>query len=213
MSKKHLIFLAKLAISVSLLALVFNQMDLDQVTARLESMSVPPLIGAALCLAVQAIAVVTWRWHAILRSIHKVVMCRSLARMVTIGLFFNQVLPTTFGGDGIRIWLLSRTEIPLDVAFRTVVLDRGFGLFGLFLLSLAASLSLMISFGEGTVVLGAILLSTLGIISIIYLPFFLKLLQSLPLAKLRHHLSIFSDDFRSVLCAKATLTALIVPCP
>ncbi len=209
MSKKHLIFLAKLAVSVSLLALALNQMDLGQVTTRLELMKGPPLVAATACLAVQAIAIVTWRWHAILRLIYKAVMWMSLARMVVIGLFFNQVLPTTVGGDGVRIWLLSRTETPINVAFRSVVLDRVLGLFGLFLLCLAASLSLLISFGEGTVVLGMIFLSTMGIISIIYAPFFLQLLQWLPFAKLRYQLSTFRKEIQSVLRAKTRLTILL----
>jgi uncharacterized protein (TIRG00374 family) len=209
MSKKHLIFLAKFAVSVSLLALVLNQMDLDEVASRLETMSARLLIAAVACLAVQAIAIVTWRWHVILQSVYTAVMWMRLARMVTIGLFFNQVLASTFRGDGFRIWLLSRTETPLDVALRSVVLDRGFGLFGLFLLSLAASLSLMVSLGQATVVLGAILLSALGTISIIYLPFFLRLLQALPFARLRHHLATFGEDLRSVLRAKTTLAALL----
>lgn len=209
MSKKRLTFLAKLAVSVSLLALVLNQMDLDEVARRLETMNAPLIVAAVACLAVPAIPIVTWRWHVILRSIYRAAPWLRLARMVTIGLFFNQVLPTTFGGDGLRIWLLSRGETPIDVAFRSVILDRGIGLFGLLLLCLATSLSLMVSFGEATVVLGAILLSALGLVSIIYLPFFLRLLQALPFAKLRHHLSIFNDDFRSVLRAKSTLTALL----
>ena len=133
----------------------------------------------------------------------------NLARVVVIGLFFNQILPTTVGGDGIRIWLLSHTETPLDVAIKSVVLDRILGLFGLFLLCLAASLTFLISFGEATVALGVIFLSTIGIISIIYAPFFLNLLQWLPFSKLQYQLSTLRKEIESVLRAKIRLTALL----
>ena len=186
-----------------------NETDFGNVTARLDSVRMGPLIAAMACLVVQTIAVVTWRWHVILRVIHKAVMWVNLARVVVIGYFFNQILPTTIGGDGVRIWLLSRTETSLDVALRSVVLDRVLGLFGLFLLCLAASLSLLISFGEATVVLVVIFLSAMGIISIIYAPFFLNLLQWLPFSKLQYQLSTFRKEIESVLRAKTRLTALL----
>jgi len=43
---------------------------------------------------------------------------------VFVGQFFNQVLPTSFGGDAIRIWLIRRSGLPLGDAVKGILLDR-----------------------------------------------------------------------------------------
>ncbi|MCZ4291902.1 lysylphosphatidylglycerol synthase transmembrane domain-containing protein [Hoeflea alexandrii] len=54
--------------------------------------------------------------------------------IVLIGHFFNQLLPTSFGGDAMRGWCLWRQGTTLKMAFASVLLDRLFGLTALLLL-------------------------------------------------------------------------------
>ena len=54
-----------------------------------------------------------------------------------IGHFFNQFLPTTVGGDTIRIWGARRLGLPLGQAATTVILDRFVGLTALLAIILA----------------------------------------------------------------------------
>ena len=59
MRKGSLIFLIKLAISGLILAIVFQHTDFSQVTARLDSMEIGPLVAAVACLwpALRAVTV------------------------------------------------------------------------------------------------------------------------------------------------------------
>jgi uncharacterized membrane protein YbhN (UPF0104 family) len=51
-----------------------------------------------------------------------------------IGIFFNQVLPTSFGGDALRMWHAFRAGVRHDAAILGVLLERISGLIGLTLM-------------------------------------------------------------------------------
>ena len=135
MSKEVILFVAKLAISACLLAYVLADIDMRQIFARVELLNVYPLIAALVCMAIQLFGIATWRWERVLKMMSKIVRRAHLVRYVAIGIFFNQVLPTTVGGDGFRILLLSKNEVSLSLAVRSVFLDRVLGLLGLLLLA------------------------------------------------------------------------------
>ena len=48
-------------------------------------------------------------------------------RYTTIGQFFSQVLPSTVGGDAVRIWLLARGGAGWPIAIYSVLIDRVVG--------------------------------------------------------------------------------------
>jgi uncharacterized protein (TIRG00374 family) len=146
MYKKGLALLAKIGVSVSLLTFFLKDVDLGTVIARLEILQGWLLVGAIACLAAQMIVIATWRWEAVLETLSTVVLRARLASLVSIGVFFNQILPTTFGGDGLRIWMLSKNDTSLNVAVRSVVLDRALGFSGLLILSFLSALYLSVSY-------------------------------------------------------------------
>lgn len=47
-----------------------------------------------------------------------------LSRLFWIGLFFSQVLPSSAGGDVVRIFMMLRSGTNLRVAFNSVALER-----------------------------------------------------------------------------------------
>ena len=55
-------------------------------------------------------------------------------RYSMIGIFFNQTLPSTVGGDAARIWLLARDGAGWKAATYSVLVDRAIGLLSLVLL-------------------------------------------------------------------------------
>ena len=59
---------------------------------------------------------------------------REVLRIVLVGLFFNQALPSTIGGDAVRAWQIHRAVASVGLALRSVILDRLAGLAGLILL-------------------------------------------------------------------------------
>src|SRR5262249_48507473 len=50
----------------------------------------------------------TFRWRAIAITSGAMLAFAPVLRFSFIAAFFNQVLPSTIGGDGVRIWLLAR---------------------------------------------------------------------------------------------------------
>jgi uncharacterized membrane protein YbhN (UPF0104 family) len=63
--------------------------------------------------------------------------------------FFNQGLPSSVGGDGVRVWWLTRTRVPLGDALRNVFLDRLCGFVALLALA-AGSLGLLLPMVQNT---------------------------------------------------------------
>jgi hypothetical protein len=55
-------------------------------------------------------------------------------RLVYVGYFFNQVLPSSFGGDIIRAWAMHQEGAPWSTSAGSIFLDRLVGLFTLVLL-------------------------------------------------------------------------------
>ncbi|MFI4987419.1 MAG: YbhN family protein [Alphaproteobacteria bacterium] len=134
--KKLLVPAAKAAVSALLLWLMLRNLDWGDVVARLQSISPPSLLGA-LVLIYFGTSLSAARWWLILSAVDYRLPITLLLRYVFIGFFFNQALPSTVGGDAMRIVLGTRAGLPVDVAFRSVLAERLIGLFVLLLLSLA----------------------------------------------------------------------------
>jgi uncharacterized membrane protein YbhN (UPF0104 family) len=50
-----------------------------------------------------------------------------LLKIVFVGVFFNELLPTGVGGDAVRAWRCSKLGIGLGTAIRSILLDRAWG--------------------------------------------------------------------------------------
>ena len=55
-----------------------------------------------------------------------------------IGAFFNQTLPSTIGGDAMRLWLVRQTGAGWRSATYSVLVDRAIGLIALALIVVAS---------------------------------------------------------------------------
>jgi uncharacterized membrane protein YbhN (UPF0104 family) len=129
-------FLVKTAISVLLLYLSLRQVNLGSVGLRLAELDLRWMTLVLFILCAQML-VFALRWRAI------VVICGARLPLVMalrysfIGQFFSQVLPSTFGGDAVRIWLLARGEAGWPTATYSVLIDRVVGLSALAFLVIA----------------------------------------------------------------------------
>ena len=99
-----------------------------------------PLLAATLVALLMANLVVALRWHLILLTEAPSPGPAVLLKIVLVGLFFNQVLPTGVGGDAVRVWRCSKIGIGLGAALRSILLDRACGYLVL-IVAYAASLS------------------------------------------------------------------------
>jgi glycosyltransferase 2 family protein len=124
--RKLFALVVKLAIAIALLWWVSRKLDFDVVRGRLLMLSpVAILLGVALIFCSNSLAAV--RWKLLTSQVGIRIGTARILRYGLIGSFFNQALPSAFGGDGVRFWLLYRDRIPAALAVRSLFLDRFVG--------------------------------------------------------------------------------------
>jgi hypothetical protein len=132
-----------------------------------------PLIAATLLAVLIANFVVGWRWHLILSAEAPSPGSTTLLKIMFVGLFFNQILPTGIGGDVVRAWRCSRVGIALGAAIRSILLDRACGylvLVVLYTVGLPALLHILPDARERSAVLAVGLLGLVALLSLDCLP-------------------------------------------
>ena len=122
-----LIFLAKLGVTVALVAFVLSRLSLKEI----QEVMLHPRWGWLLAsLAVYAVSAfggaLQWSW--ILKAAGIEAPGREIRRLYFIGLFFNNFLPANIGGDAYKIVDLGRKENRAMGVFCSTLLDRIIGL-------------------------------------------------------------------------------------
>lgn len=127
MLKRRLILAIKVTISVLLVWLLLDRIEVEPVVERLGRLSAGPILLAALLLFIQ-VMLAGQRWRSVLATLDAMFAYWPLMRIYFIGTFFNQTLPSTIGGDAFRVWLSSRLGLAVGKAVSGVLLDRLSGL-------------------------------------------------------------------------------------
>ena len=128
--KQWLVGLLKLAVSIGLLAVLLQNLDMAAVAAVLGRLPAAA-IAAGLILMLVQFAVLGLRWWLVMAAIEAPIELGKVLPITFIGVFFNQVLPTSFGGDAVRMWQAHRLGVDGQAAVIGVLLERIGGLFGL----------------------------------------------------------------------------------
>jgi uncharacterized protein (TIRG00374 family) len=113
----------KLAITAGLLALVAGKIDLRAVTHELRQLKWSWAAAAAVLLFAQLL-LTGLRWHIVSGLVAAPLRVRQALRLVLVGQFFNQVLPTSVGGDAVRAWMLSRESVLFERGLLGIICDR-----------------------------------------------------------------------------------------
>jgi len=121
--RRHLAFVIKILISALLLYFCLRTVDLRTVGRRLGSANFEWLAAIFLLLTLQ-VPLLGVRWREIAAVCGARLTIAQAVRYVWIGLFFGQVLPSTAGGDAVRIWLMGRGGQGWSTAIYSVLLDR-----------------------------------------------------------------------------------------
>jgi uncharacterized membrane protein YbhN (UPF0104 family) len=128
----------KIMVSAGMLVYVlFVQVDLGELAQVVAKARWGLLVVAAL-VALAGVALRAVRWLALLRGLQIEVPLGRLINLYFVGSFFNTFLPTSFGGDAIRMVELARHSQKAPEAIGTVLVDRANGLWVLFVLGLLA---------------------------------------------------------------------------
>ncbi|MQX36669.1 lysylphosphatidylglycerol synthase transmembrane domain-containing protein [Roseospira navarrensis] len=126
----------KAAVSLGLLGVILAGLDLGALWARLDGDVALAGLAALALLQVQALGAAA-RWRLVLSAHDRRLPLRTAWRNTLLGLFGNQAMPSTIGGDALRLWNGWRLGLPLGLATRTLVVDRVFSFLGLILLCVA----------------------------------------------------------------------------
>jgi uncharacterized protein (TIRG00374 family) len=124
--------LLKVTFSMLILGFLIHRIDFTRVGNVLKAVN-PWLAGLAVLVLAAAPAVSIPRWRAILVCLGQALPTSVIARALYIGAFFNQVLPSSIGGDAWRIWFCTRAGVPLGVAANSVLIERLVGLMAVLL--------------------------------------------------------------------------------
>jgi glycosyltransferase 2 family protein len=133
--------LLKLVISLGLVAGILGLADVSDVGASLAVADLGSIaVAVGLCFTQNLLAGL--RWHFMGRRTGDFVGRWPAMRVTFAAMFCNQLLPTSIGGDLVRIGLLTRLGVAAGRAARTVVLDRTAGLLSLLTLMVATGMVL-----------------------------------------------------------------------
>lgn len=121
--KKRIVTILKIMVSVSLLAVLIKFADVDKIIASLQNFNIKwlPLIFLLITLSV---VVSTFKWRILIKAQSLSIRFSTLFGYYIRGLFFNNFLPSSIGGDGVRIYLTGRKTNNYSSAASSVVVER-----------------------------------------------------------------------------------------
>jgi hypothetical protein len=128
-------FIFKAAISIALLYFAFRFVQFGSLRERFTRLDFRWVTIALFSLAIQ-IVLVSLRWQLIAKICGSEINQARALLYTLIGSFFNQLLPSTVGGDAVRMWLMARGTRNWKGAIYSVLVDRAVGLFWLAVLVL-----------------------------------------------------------------------------
>jgi len=130
-------FALKVAVSVALLGFLFTRVPVADVLG-LMARAHPGLVLLAIALFAASIAGSALQWGLFLRAQAVVLPFRTLFGFYLVGLFFNNFLPATLGGDVVKVIDVHRTGSTRGAAVVATLMDRAMGLLVLVAAALAA---------------------------------------------------------------------------
>ncbi len=146
-SNKRFLFFLKFACSAGLIWLIAHNIDFDDAIDRFASLTVSA-IAAFLALTFLLVVNNTLRWRVVLSAIGVHLPFGKAFNFILIGLFFNQTLPSSVGGDAVRIYLAYKHGLRAGSAINSVLLERITTISGLILLVLATQPFLLARIGD-----------------------------------------------------------------
>lgn len=131
--RRSLMLFAKAAISILLLYVSLRSVNLAVLGERLSRLHAG-WIAASLAILAAQVFLLAGRWQLIAQGCGLASRYATMLRISFIATFFNQVLPSTVGGDAARIYMLARDSGGWAGAAYSVLIDRVAGIFTLTLI-------------------------------------------------------------------------------
>lgn len=202
----------KLGVSMVLLYVIFRVIDISALLDILSDIQYPYLL-LAIVFQLLSNLVASCRWYLIMKLLKFKELLSFFIKSYFKGTFFNQALPSSIGGDAIRVLELGKKGYSKREAFYGIFIDRIIGLQGLLILNLIANFtnsSLLPNWLFNLITMLCVV-SILGMFLLVLLRK-IKQLENVPILSLAYHLS---NRFRNVynntrnICIQTSLSILI----
>jgi uncharacterized membrane protein YbhN (UPF0104 family) len=128
--RRFLLSTIKILISAALLYLALRKVNLSDLASRINIASLG-WIGLAIAVTFFQIFIGVLRWREISSECGAPLETAQAMRYNVIGTFFNQTLPSSIGGDAVRLWLVARAGAGWRAATYSIFVDRAIGLIAL----------------------------------------------------------------------------------
>ena len=209
--RRALSLLAKATISILLLYLSLHSVDVGTLGARLSRLQSGWVALAVFLLTIQ-VALLAARWRKIGAACGANLPFILALQISFIATFFNQVLPSTVGGDGMRIWLFARKGAGWARAAYSVLIDRIAGVFVLAIIVIAC-LPLTFSLIHDPIARGVLLVIGVGVITgtLVFVLIGQRFRQWFDLWTVTRHLAAASR-ITSALCSSHRNVATVFAC-
>ncbi len=135
--RKHGSLLLRVGISGGLLAWVLSSLDLSNLWSQAKLLN-PWAWAAALALSIVAQSLCSVRWWSLAQALGIRASLPRMWRLFVEGSFFSLCLPSSIGGDVVKIFRLSPTKSGRVLAAFSVAADRVAGLIAVLIIGLAA---------------------------------------------------------------------------
>lgn len=132
MNKSRLMTVLRVAVSAALIVWILRKAPLGEVLEAFRSADFR-FVLLALALSPLGYWSSVSRWRLLIRSQGGEAPFGFLVRSFLVGVFFNNLLPSTIGGDAVRAYDTARTGVGRAAAVAIVVVDRFIGLLALML--------------------------------------------------------------------------------
>jgi uncharacterized membrane protein YbhN (UPF0104 family) len=136
--RRILITAVKILISAALLYLALRKVNLVDLAARINNLASVGWITLAIATTLLQIFIGVLRWREISDECGAPLGVGQALRFNMIGAFFNQTLPSSIGGDAVRLWLVARGGAGWRAATYSIFVDRAVGLIALAILIVAS---------------------------------------------------------------------------
>ncbi|MGB8400557.1 lysylphosphatidylglycerol synthase transmembrane domain-containing protein [Bradyrhizobium sp.] len=135
--RRILLSTLKILISAALLYFSLRKVSLSELASRIDAGSLG-WIALAIAVTFLQIFVGVLRWREISAQCGAPLETRQAMRFNLIGTFFNQTLPSSIGGDAVRLWLVARAGAGWRAATYSIFVDRAIGLIALAVIIVAS---------------------------------------------------------------------------
>jgi uncharacterized membrane protein YbhN (UPF0104 family) len=135
--RRILLSTIKVLVSAALLFLALRKANFSDLASRIDVASLG-WIGLAIAVTFFQIFVGVLRWRVVSAKCGAPLATRQAMRFNLIGAFFNQTLPSSIGGDAVRLWLVARGGAGWRAATYSIFVDRAIGLIALAIIIVAS---------------------------------------------------------------------------